>query len=90
MHVAFRTSCVEAHCLGEDENIAPDVVAGLRARGCDVRTAWDQQLIGRPDVQVLEHATSQGRAVVPHDVAFGRSAIRTGSTRLKACSFNPT
>jgi hypothetical protein len=28
-----------------DENIAPDVVAGLRARGLDLRTAWDEQLI---------------------------------------------
>jgi predicted nuclease of predicted toxin-antitoxin system len=61
-----------------DENIAPDVVAGLRARGCDVRTAWDEQLIGHPDADVLEHATNQRRVVVTHDVAFGRSAIRTG------------
>ena len=62
-----------------DENIAPDVVAGLRVRGCDVLTAWDEQLIGHPDARVLEHATSQGRVVVTHDVAFGRSAIRTGA-----------
>jgi predicted nuclease of predicted toxin-antitoxin system len=62
-----------------DENIAPDVVAGLRGRGCDVRTAWDEQLIGRPDVHVLERATNQGRVVVTHDVAFGRSAIRSGT-----------
>jgi predicted nuclease of predicted toxin-antitoxin system len=62
-----------------DENIAPDVVAGLRARGCDVRTAWDEHLIGHPDVHVLEHATRQSRVVVTHDVAFGRSAIRTGA-----------
>ena len=62
-----------------DENIAPDVVAGLRARGCDVRTAWDEHLIGHPDVHVLEHGTSQDRVVVTHDLAFGRSAIRTGA-----------
>ena len=35
-----------------DENIAPDVVAGLRARGLDLRTVRDEQLIGRPDVEV--------------------------------------
>lgn len=62
--------------LLSDENIAPDVVAGLRVRRCDLRTAWDEQLIGRPDVDVLERATNQGRVVV----TFGRSAIRTGTS----------
>ena len=57
--------------LLSDENIA---------RGCDLRTAWDEQLIGRPDVDVLERATSQRRVVVTHDLAFGRSAIRTGTS----------
>jgi predicted nuclease of predicted toxin-antitoxin system len=47
-----------------DENIAPDVVEGLRARGCDLRTAREERLIGRPDIEVLERATSQGRVVV--------------------------
>jgi hypothetical protein len=45
----------------------------------DLRAAWDEQLIGRPDVHVLEGATNQGR-VVAHDVAFSRSAIRTGTS----------
>jgi predicted nuclease of predicted toxin-antitoxin system len=45
-----------------------------------VRTAWDEHLIAHADVHVLEHATSQGRVVVTHDVAFGRSAIRTGTS----------
>jgi len=58
-----------------DDNIAPDVVKGLRARGCDVRTADEQQLTGRPDIDVLELAISQGRVVVTHDLGFGRSAI---------------
>ena len=58
-----------------DENIAPDVVEGLRARGCDLRTAWEERLIGRPDSEVLERATRQGRVVVTHDLAFGRAAI---------------
>ena len=66
--------------LLSDENIAPGVVAGLRARGCDLRTAWDELLIGRPDVDVLDRATSQGRVVVTHDVAFGRFAIRAGTS----------
>ncbi len=62
-----------------DENIAPDVVEGLRARGCDLRTAGEERLTGRPDVEVLERATRQGRVVVTHDLAFGRAAIRTGT-----------
>lgn len=32
-----------------DENIAADVVTGLRARGCDVRSADEERLIGRGD-----------------------------------------
>ncbi len=63
-----------------DENIAPDVVAGLRARGLDLRTAWDERLIGWPDVEILERASAQGRVVLTHDLAFGRSAMRVGTS----------
>lgn len=63
-----------------DENIAPDVVSGLRSRGHDVRSVWDEALTGRPDAEVLETAARQGRVVVTHDLAFGRSAIRTGAS----------
>lgn len=63
-----------------DENIAPDVVTGLRSRGHDVRSVWDEALVGRPDADVLETATRLGRVVVTHDVAFGRSAIRAGTS----------
>ena len=62
-----------------DENIGPDVVEGLRGRGCDLRTAAEERLIGRPDAEVLERATSQGRVVVTHDLGFGRSAIIAGA-----------
>jgi hypothetical protein len=57
-----------------DENIGPDVVEGLRARGCDLRTAGEERLIGRPDVEVLERATSQGRVVVTHGVVEEEAA----------------
>jgi predicted nuclease of predicted toxin-antitoxin system len=62
--------------LLSDENIAPDVVTGLRARGCDVRTAGDERLIGRPDVELLDRAATEGRVVLTHDLAFGQSALR--------------
>jgi predicted nuclease of predicted toxin-antitoxin system len=74
---------------GSDENIAPDVVDGLRARGCDLRTAWDEQLIGRPDVDVLERAASQRRVVVTHDVAFGGAAIRAGTSFIGIIYLRP-
>ena len=63
-----------------DENIGPDVVEGLRARSCDLRTAAEERLIGRPDAEVLERATTQGRVVVTHDLGFGRSAVMAGAS----------
>jgi predicted nuclease of predicted toxin-antitoxin system len=72
-----------------DENIAPEGVAGLRARGCDLRTARDEQLIGRPDVDVLDRATAQGRVVVTHDLAFARSAIRAGASFVGVIYLRP-
>jgi predicted nuclease of predicted toxin-antitoxin system len=75
--------------LLSDENIAPEVVNGLRARGCDLRTVWDEQLVGRSDIDVLERATSQGRVVVTHDLALGRSAIRTGTSFVGVIYLRP-
>ena len=63
-----------------DENIAADVVAGLRARGCDVRSAADERLIGRGDGEVLERATALHRVVVTHDLAFGKVESRGGAS----------
>ena len=53
------------------------------------RTAWDEQLIGRPDVDVLERAASQRRVVVTHDLAFGRSAIRAGTSFIGIIYLRP-
>ena len=58
-----------------DENIGPDVVTGLKARGHDLRTLQDEHLIGHPDAEILARATSYGRVVLTHDLAFGRSAV---------------
>ena len=60
-----------------DENIHPDVVAGLRARGKDVRTVEDEQLRGSDDVSILRRAHANGRVVVTHDSDFGKLAIQT-------------
>jgi len=63
-----------------DENIAADVVAGLRARGCDVRSADEERLIGRGDDEVLDRATALQRVIVTHDLAFGKVDIRGGAS----------
>jgi predicted nuclease of predicted toxin-antitoxin system len=62
-----------------DENIAPDVVGGLRQRGYDVRSAAGESLFGRDDATVLRHAHEDNRVVVTHDLAFGRSALADGA-----------
>jgi len=72
-----------------DENIAPAVVNGLRTRGCDVRTAAEERLIGQRDAELLERANSQGRVIVPHDLGFGRSAISAGSSFIGIVYLRP-
>jgi predicted nuclease of predicted toxin-antitoxin system len=42
-------------------------------------SASDEHLLGRRDADLLEHATSQRRVIVTHDLAFGRDAIRAGT-----------
>ncbi len=59
-----------------DENIDPDVVAELRARGYDVASVRDRLLGGRPDAEILATAVAEGRVVLTHDADFGLLAIR--------------
>jgi predicted nuclease of predicted toxin-antitoxin system len=61
-----------------DENIHPDVVAGLRKRGNDVRTVVDEGLRGSDDVVILRHAHAARRVIVTHDSDFGKLAIQAG------------
>jgi hypothetical protein len=75
--------------LLSDEHIAPDVVDGLRARGCDLRTAWEERLIGRPDVDVLERATHQGRVVVTHDIDSSDGPVAPVRQRMCQASQPP-
>jgi len=78
-----------------DENIHPDVVQGLRARGKDVRTVVDEGLGGSDDVVVLRRAHSTGRVVVTHDADFGKLAIQasepyTGIVFLRPGHISPS
>ena len=61
-----------------DENIHPDVVAGLRRWSHDVRTVQDEGLRGSDDVVILRRAHASRRVVVTHDSDFGKLAIQSG------------
>lgn len=61
-----------------DENIAPDVIEGLRARGCDVAGVVERGLAGRGDGELLSLALAEGRLVLTHDGDFGTLAVRVG------------
>ena len=79
--------------LLSDENIAPDVVAGLRARGCDLRTAWDEQLLvdrtsmfsnAQPVRDVSSSPTTWPSAVRhPHRNVICRDHLPASGTHLR-------
>ena len=58
-----------------DENVDPDVVAGLRRLGFDVLDVVESGRAGAGDVELLREATSRGRVVLTHDADFGTLAI---------------
>lgn len=58
-----------------DENVDPEVVAGLRRLGFDVLDVVESGRAGACDVDLLRWATSEGRVVVSHDADFGTLAI---------------
>lgn len=61
-----------------DENIHPDVVAGLRKRGTDVHTVEDEGLLGSDDVAILQRAHAARRVVLTTIRIFGKLAIQAG------------
>jgi len=58
-----------------DENVDPDVVAGLRGLGFDVLDVLESGRAGASDVELLRWAMSQGRVVITHDADFGTLAV---------------
>ena len=58
-----------------DENIHPDVVAGLRAEGRDVTDVRGCGLAGSDDAAIIEVARAHHRVVLTHDKDFGILAI---------------
>ena len=57
-----------------DENVDPDVVAGLRGLGFDVLDVIESGRAGAGDVELLGWAKSR-RVVITHDADFGTLAV---------------
>ncbi len=61
-----------------DENIHPEVVQTLAARGKQVVSVLAEGLAGREDREILSHAHARGWVVVTHDGDFGTLSIGQG------------
>jgi predicted nuclease of predicted toxin-antitoxin system len=53
-----------------DEHVAAAIAGGLRARGVDVTTSADADLLGVDDRTQLAFARSENRVLVTHDADF--------------------
>ena len=65
--------------LMANENLAVDMVAGLRAAGHDVISVGESYP-GMRDEDVLRTAHAQGRIVTTHDKRFGKLAFEAGAS----------
>jgi uncharacterized protein DUF5615 len=52
----------------DEDAMARAVVSGLRARGVDVATVLEEGMSGKDDIDQLEHASQQGRAIYTFNV----------------------
>lgn len=75
--------------LVADENIAPDVIHGLRARGCDVAGVVERGHAGRGDSELLSMAFEEGRVALTHDSDFGTLAVRVGEPLIGIVYLRP-
>lgn len=53
----------------DEDSMSHSLVAALQARSIDIRTALDDGMRGRPDIEQLRWATSQGRVLYSYNVA---------------------
>lgn len=58
-----------------DENLPPDAAILLRNNGHDALTVWDQELQGRPDLQIASVCQEERRTFITLDLDFAN--IRT-------------
>lgn len=61
-----------------DENVDPEIARQLRARGVDVTTSQDAELLGAVDESQFAFACATGRVLVTHDRDF-HELVREGS-----------
>lgn len=59
-----------------DQNVSKAVADGLRLRGIDVLTAFEDATHHLQDVELLDRATQLGRILVTHDHHFAVEARR--------------
>ena len=52
----------------DEDAMARAFVNGLRAREVDVKTVFEEGMVGRSDVEQLEHAADQGRVIYTFNV----------------------
>ena len=53
----------------DEDAMARALISGLRARGIDVTTVLDEDMLEKDDVDQLEFATQQGRAIYTFNVS---------------------
>lgn len=72
-----------------DENVHPQVIAGLRAAGCDVESVLESGLGGTDDLGVVRHAFASGRVILTHDSDFGTLAVRAAEPIVGGIHLRP-
>lgn len=69
-----------------DENIAPEVIDFLRQGGYDVKSVVEEELSGKSDNFLIEHANNENRIIITHDSDFGK-IVYTKSVEFKGIIF---
>jgi predicted nuclease of predicted toxin-antitoxin system len=64
-----------------DMGLAQSTIAFLRAQGHDAVHLRDEGLQQLPDVEIVLKARAEGRAILTHDLDFGR-IVALGGTRV--------
>jgi hypothetical protein len=59
---------MEIRLYFDEDSMDRDLIRALRARGVDVESALEAEMINRSDVDHLEHSTRQGRVLFSFNV----------------------
>jgi predicted nuclease of predicted toxin-antitoxin system len=72
-----------------DENIHPEVVAALAARGKQITSVVAAGLAGKQDREILGYAHERGWVVLTHDSDFGTLSIAMGEPYIGIVFLRP-